>query len=148
MTTGAVPSSAFVGKAFLCVGNGNSPEVFTKYCEVDTISGVGQKNDQVDVTTFCSGGVKQYIPGLSDGSEVTFSANYALNETIQEGLISDVDAKVTRNFQLLMGDDSPVTRVFSFALAMLSWEVDPSVSKQNVIKFTGKMSGPVIRSES
>jgi hypothetical protein len=139
---------AFVGKAFLAVGNGDSPEGFDVYCNIDTISGIGQKNDLVEVTTFCSNGAKQYIPGLSDGSEVSFSANYSLDDATQEALIDDVDNKANRNFVLTMGDDSPASKVFTFTLAMLSWELDPSVSKQNVIKFTGKMTGPVIRSST
>jgi len=137
-------SSAFVGKVFLAVGDGASPEVFTRYCEVDTISGVGVKNALVDVTTFCSEGNMEYIPGLSDGSEVTFSANFAMVEDIQDDLMDDVDAKATRHFQLQIDGASPA-RVFSFSMAMISWEIDPSVSKQNVIKFIGKITGPIVR---
>jgi hypothetical protein len=41
-----------------------------------------------------------------------------------------------------MGPDSPFA-LFSFNAAMLSWEIDPSIDKQNMIKFTAKISGPV-----
>jgi hypothetical protein len=139
-----VATDAFVGKAYLGVGNGDSPEVYTTYCEIDTIGGVGQKNDQVDATTFCSAGVKQYIAGLSDGNEVSFGANYSLTNEQQEQLISDVENKANRAFELVMGDDSP-QRIFQFVLTMLSWQVDPSVSAKNMIKFTGKITGPIVR---
>ena len=148
MSETAETTDAFVGKAFLAVGNAASPEIFTRYCEITEIGGFGEKNDQVEVTTFCSGGVKEFIPGLSEGQEVSFTANYSLQNTIQEGLISDVKNKVTRNFQLQIGDDSPVTRTYAFSLAMLSWEIDPSVSKQNEIKFTGKQTGEIVETLS
>jgi hypothetical protein len=118
--------------------------VFTRYCEIDSMSGIGVKNDLVDVTTFCSGGSKQYIGGLSDGKEVTFGANYVMDEPIQESLMADVDTKATRNVEIQI-DGSSTPRSFAMALAMLDWEFDPSVSKQNVIKFIGKITGPIVR---
>lgn len=134
----------FIGKMFIEVGNGGSPETYARYCNVTDISGFGEKNDQVEVTTFCSGGVKEFIPGLSEGKELTVTANYALEDSIQEGLISDVKNKVTRNFRLVIGDDSPVSRTFDFALAMLSYEIDPAIAKQNEVIFTGKQTGAIV----
>lgn len=142
MTSAA--ASPFVGKVFLAVGNGASPEVFTRYCEVSEISGIGIKNEQIDVTTFCSGGFKQYIPGLSDGSEVSFTANFVMDEPIQEDLMDDVDDKATRDFQVQVDGVSPAY-VFHLTLAMLSYEFAPSVSKQNTIKFSGKSTGVITR---
>jgi len=137
-------TQAFVGKIFLAVGDGASPETYQRYCEVDSISGVGVKNALVDVTTFCSDGNMEYISGLSDGSEVTFSGNYSMNDDIQDDLMDDVDTKTTRKFQLQIDGSSP-NKTFDFSMAMLSWELDPSVSKQNVIKFVGKITGPIVR---
>lgn len=68
-------NSSFVGNAFLYRGDGGSPEVFTRVCQAFGISGIGQTNEQVDATTFCSGGVKEYIAGLADGTEVTLELN-------------------------------------------------------------------------
>lgn len=138
-------TKAFVGKVFLYVGNGGSPEEFAKYCEIDDMSGIGVKNDTVDATTFCSGGVKEYIAGLGDGNEVTFQANYSLDDPIQDQLMDDVDSKATRNFEVQAGDSSPGEKLFKFALAMLSWEFDPSVSSKNAVKYTGKITGQIIR---
>lgn len=139
-------TNAFVGKVYLAVGNGASPEIYTRFCEVDDISGIGVKNDTVDATTFCSGGVKEYIPGLGDGNEITISANYTLlDRAVQEGLIDDVEGKITRAFEIQVGDNSP-HEYFQMNLAMLSWEFDPSVSAKNAIKWTGKITGPIIRS--
>ena len=134
----------FVGGIFWAVGNGASPEVFTRYCEVDSLSGIGVANALIDVTTFCSNGSKEYIAGLSDGKQVTIGANYAMGESIQESLMSDVDTKAQRNFQVQIDGDSPF-KVFSLRLTMLDWELDPQVAKQNVIKFIGKITGPIVR---
>jgi hypothetical protein len=135
----------FVGKVFLAIGNGESPEAFSRYCEVHEMSGIGVKNDQIDVTTFCSGGFKQYIPGLSDGSEVSFTANFVMDEPIQEDLMDDVDDKRTRNMQVEVDGDSPSSYTFKLSVAMLSYDFAPSVSKQNTIKFTGKTTGIIQR---
>jgi hypothetical protein len=136
-----------VGQVFLAVGNGATPtEAFTRYCEVDSMSGIGVKNDLVDVTTFCSGGSKQYIGGLSDGKEVTFGANYVMDDPIQEDLMADVDAKAQRNVEIqVAGPAGSTAKSFAMTLTMLDWDFDPSVSKQNAIKFIGKITGPIVR---
>ena len=125
---------AFVGNAILAVGNGESPETFQPFCSVSDIGSLGDKNDQVDVTTFCNQGAKRYIPGLSDGNVITLKGNFAViggtDKTIQDELIAAVKAKAIKNFQVQMGTDSPFA-LFSFAAAMLSWEVIPSITKEN-----------------
>jgi hypothetical protein len=136
---------SFVGKCFLEVGNGESPETFTRYCQVADMSGIGTKNDQVEVTTFCSGGFKEYIAGLSDGSEMSFGANFSMVDATQDQLMDDVDDKAERNVQIVVEGTSP-PRMFAATLAMLSYDFAPSVSKQNTIKFTGKATGPIVRS--
>lgn len=137
---------AFVGNAILAVGNGESPETFMPYCAVSDIGSLGEKNDQVDVTTFCNQGSKHYIPGLSDGNVITLKANFAVigseDKTIQNELIAACKAKANKNFQVQMGTDSPFA-LFAFNAAMLSWEVTPSITKQNEVTFTAKISGPI-----
>lgn len=135
-------TKAFVGKVFLEVGNGASPEVFTRYCEMTSLGGLGQLNSLVDVTTFCSGGSKEYVGGLADGKEVTVEANFDATNVTQNALIAAVKAKSTINFEVVVEEDSPAT-VFSFAGAMLGWEMAPSISAQNKVTFTFKISGDI-----
>lgn len=135
----------FVGKVYWAVGDGASPEAFTRYCEVDSMSGIGTANALIDVTTFCSNGVKEYIAGLSDGKQVTIGANYAMGEPIQEDLIGAVESKETRNFEVQIDGESP-NRLFKMTLTMLDWEFGPQVAKQNTIKFIGKITGQIARS--
>jgi hypothetical protein len=145
MTTASPLETPFVGGIFWAVGDGASPETFTRYCAVDAMSGIGSANSLIDVTTFCSMGVKEYIAGLADGKQVTIGANYLMGDSIQEGLILDVENKVKRNFEVQVDGVSPF-RLFHLTLAMLDWELDPQVAKQNVIKFIGKISGKILRS--
>lgn len=137
-----VQTDAFVGEWYLEVGDGESPETFTRYCEVTSMSGLGQVNDLIDATTVCSGGSRQYIGGLADGQEVTVEANYSQDDTVQSGLITDVKNKTTRNFQVVIEEGSP-DKTFSFAAAMLGWTLVPSVDDKNMIQFTFKISGDI-----
>lgn len=144
-TESVVSTDAFVGKAFLYVGTGASPPTYVRYCEVYDISELGAKNDQVEATTFCSGDSKEFIPGLSEGQEFTFSGNYSTDNDTQEDLIDSVEDKLTLPFQLQMGASSPPKK-FNFKLAMLQWGVTPSLSSKNVVKFVGKITGDITRS--
>jgi hypothetical protein len=139
---------AFVGNAVLAIGSEDSPITFTDWCAVTDMGSIGVKNDQVEVTTFCNGGAKHYIPGLSDGVEITIKANYVTTAgddlTNQESLMDSVDAKENRHFRLTIGIDSPF-KTFSFQAAMLGYALSPAIAKQNEITFTAKISGPVVR---
>jgi hypothetical protein len=120
-------------------------------CQAFGISGVGQTNEQVDATTFCSGGIKEYIAGLADGSEVTLELNL---ETINANplaqvildMIGDVKNKRIRDFELRFdgnNDGTDTDLVFHFAMTCLSWTVNPSPSAKNSISFTGKITGDI-----
>ncbi len=144
-------TNAFVGNAFLYRGDGGSPEAFTRVCQAFGISGVGQTNEQVDATTFCSGGIKEYIAGLADGSEVTLELNL---ETVNANplaqvildMIGDVKNKRVRDFELRFdgnNDGTDTDLVFHFAMTCLSWTVNPSPNAKNSITFTGKITGDI-----
>lgn len=138
-------TSAFVGRVYFEMGGGGSPESYTRICEITGISGVGEVNDQVESTTFCSDGVREYIPGLADGSEVTLDANFIVDSTGRDMLIAAVKAKETRSFRILVDDDGDDTTdlTFWFRAAVLGWTFSPSVSEKNAIQFTLKISGAV-----
>lgn len=135
-------TQAFVGDVVVAVGNGASPEVFTRYCEVIDLGGLGQANELVEATTFCSGGNKEYVGGLADGKEVTIQANYDPDNATQAALIAAVVAKTVKNFHVIVEHDSP-TSVFAFSGTMLSWEFVPSKSDVNKISFTFKITGGI-----
>lgn len=139
-------TDAFVGKVFLERGDGGSPETYTRVCSIFGIGGVGQTNALVDATTFCSGGSREYIAGLADGSEVTLNANFETkNFTTSQikKMIDDVGAKATRAFQIVLDDDISPSVILQFLATCLSWELGPSIDNKNTINFTVKISGTI-----
>ena len=140
---------AFVGNVFLYRGNGGSPQDFTIVCEAFGMSGIGEANDQIDATDFCSGGNKEYIAGLADGSEITLELNFIAKQVgalqIQGQFIADVKNKAVRDFQLRCdGDGDGITDLtFHFAATALSWTLNPSPSAKNSISFGLKISGGI-----
>lgn len=137
-----MPTQAFVGEMFLDRGNGASPEVFTRICEVFGISGLGESNELVEATSFCSAGSREYIGGLADGEEITVECNYEQGDAGLLAMITDVKNKTTRNFRVSVEHSSPA-EVFSFAAVCLSWTLNPSVDDRNTISFGLKITGSV-----
>lgn len=140
-------TEAFVGKMYLERGDDASPPVFTRVCQTFGIGGLGQKNDLVDATTFCSGGAKEYISGLADGSEITLDLNFEspamADGEVLSGMISDVKNRITRRFQVVADDEVNPPVTFSFDGVCMSWELGPSVADKNTIKFGVKISGDI-----
>lgn len=138
-------SDPFVGGLTFRFGGSGSPTVFQDVCQVFSVSGVGKTNELIDVTTFCSNGVREYIPGLADGQEITVEANYELDDAGLQDMVDSVNNKQTRDIQLafIKGADS---ETFTFRAAMLSWVVNPSPDDKHTITFTAKISGEIVRS--
>jgi hypothetical protein len=144
---------AFVGRVKMYRGDGGSPEAFSVVCAVAAMSGIGQKNEQQESTTFCSGGFKEYIAGLADGSEVTWDLNLGTRlsswPTIR-AMINDVKAKAIRTFEVRAdgNGDGVDDVVFMFAATCLSWNLSPNVSAKNTISFGCKISGDITIDDS
>lgn len=142
---------AFVGNVILYRGDGASPQNFTPVCEAFGISGIGETNDQIESTDFCSGGVKEYIAGLADGSEITLELNFMAKASaadkmaIQAEFIADVKNKAIRDFQLRCdGDADGITDLtFHWSATALSWTLNPSPTAKNSISFGLKITGGV-----
>lgn len=135
-------TEAFVGDIFLERGAGNSPETFTRICQVFGISGLGESNELIDATSFCSAGNREYIGGLADGEEITVECNYEQGNVNLLAMITDVKNKATRNFQVVVDHSSPA-ETFSFAAVCMSWVLNPAVDDKNTISFGLKISGAV-----
>ena len=135
----------FVGQVYLEFGDTGSPVSYTRMCKVTGIGGLGEKNDLVDVTTFCSGGNREYISGLADGQEMTIDALFVVDEQARRDLIAAVKAKSTRAFRVVVDDDNNgvADLTFWFNATCLAWMFNPSVDDKNAIQFTLKISGEV-----
>lgn len=142
-------TDSFVGNTILWKGDGASPENFTSVCQVFGISGLGEANEQIDATTFCSGGVKEYIAGLADGTEFNLELNFIAKNTAdrvtQAEMIQAVKQKRVVSYELRCdGDnDGVVDLTFHFRATALSWTLNPSPAAKNSISFGNKISGSI-----
>lgn len=143
-------AKGFVGGVKFARGDAGSPELFSILCSVFSISGLGQTNDQIDATTFCSAGTKEYIAGLADGSEMTIELNFradsSTEQTAQLAMIQDVKNKAVRSFRLSAdGDNDGIDEVvFDFQCTCISWTLNPSPSAKNSVSFGLKISGDIL----
>lgn len=121
-----------------------SPATYNAIEELDSISGVGRNNQLADKTNFDSAGAMEYVAGLSDGSEVEFTANYVPGATYQEAFMNDCDNQLTVNFQLAYTAQSP-ERLVNFAAVCLDYEFQPSATEVNKMRFKIKITGSLTR---
>lgn len=134
----------FAGRWFLEQGLGGSPEQYVRVCEVTGIGGLGETNELIDVTTTCSGGTREYIGGLADGSEITVDANLIVDSEARERFISDVKDKATRSYRVVIEDVAEATILTVwFRGAAIGYEFAFNLEEQNAISFTLKVSGPL-----
>lgn len=138
-------TAANIGRWKAYLGSTGSPLTYTAIEEVFEVTGLGQTNDLVDVTSFDSPeGTKEYIGGLADGQEITINCNYLPAGTQQAAMITAVETKVNRHFRVSYVGVSPA-KTFTFDVAPLSWVVGPSVENKNTLSFTVKISGSITR---
>lgn len=135
-------NEAFVGNVFLWREDQASPGEYERVCQVFGISGLGAVNALIDATTFCSGGSREYIGGLADGTEVSLECNFEQDAIILREMIDDVTDKRSRNFQVRVEDGSPTLK-FAFLGICLGWTLNPSVDDRNTITYTVKVSGNI-----
>ena len=84
-------------------GDGEDPEVFTTIGEATNISGPGFDRDTIDVSSHDSpDGIREYVGGLVDGGEVTFTVNWDPGEHV--ALIDDFQDAQPRNYKIVMPD--------------------------------------------
>ncbi len=140
MTTGA-----YAGGNTLKIGDGGGTEAFTAIGEVQSVSGIGQTNQEIRVTHWGSTG-HEYIASLAEGSQTTIVCNTVLLNTEQLAAITDVKAaESARNFEFVTTDGTTV-RTGSFAMAMLGYEYNPSTGEQgeqNQLTISGRISGDI-----
>jgi hypothetical protein len=125
-------------------GDGGAPEVFTTIAEVTDISGPTLALDPLDVTAHTSpAAFREFIGGLLDGGEVTFTINYVPTDSTHDnstGILSDLAGRVTSNWKLIFPDTGATEWTFAaFLTAFESTEpVDDRLSAEITLKLTGQ----------
>jgi predicted secreted protein len=129
---------------FLQIGDAATPtEGFTTIAEVNDLGGPSLTLETIDVTSHdSSNGWREFIGGLLDGGEVSFTINYIPTNATHNntsGLIADLRNRVVRNFQLVFPDGGSTTWVF--AALVTSFEPSEAIDSQITADVTLKVSG-------
>lgn len=137
-------SDGFIGGWTVKRGDGAGSEVFTAVEECRSIGELGKTKSLEEVTSFSSpAGVKEFIPGLAEGSEISLECILDLDGAQQLALRGDIDNDVTqRNMQVEVTDGTS-TVTMDFTVAPLSYVYGPNVEGANTITFTMKISGEI-----
>jgi hypothetical protein len=137
MPTSAKPGS----KCVLKVGDGGGSEVFAAIAEVKGVRGPSLSGGVVDVTSFDSAGVREFVATLRDAGTLSFTANYIPNGsgTGHQSLITDLYNGTKRNFRLEFQFSPTVILAFSGIItgAEIGAELEQAVSLSITIKVTG-----------
>ena len=128
----------------LKIGDGAVAESFTTIAEVYDISGPSFALDPIEVTHHTStDGWREFVGGLLDGGEVTFSINFApagATHSYSSGLIEDMVDRTVRNFQLIFPDVGATE--WEFAALVTAFEpkepIDDRLSADVTLKISGK----------
>ena len=136
---------AFTSGYTVTIDTTASPATYQAVEEVHDIGGLGVTNELVDVTHFGSAGAKEYIGGLADGSDFTFTCNKVQTAASTQSLVYDmVDNKETRSVQVTVTDGT-TAETYTFSLVMLSYELGGDPADKATVTFGGKVSGAITR---
>jgi len=120
----------------LKLGDGASPEVFTKVAEVLRVGAIGQSAAEIDVTSLDST-AKEYIAALPDVETVSISMNF-VGVTQQNALRDGV--RTTKNFVMEFSDNTKAT----FSMVILGFLRDEtSPESQLTASVNGRITGPI-----
>jgi hypothetical protein len=121
----------------LKLGDGASPEVFTKIAEVLRVGAIGQSAAEIDVTSLDST-AKEYIAALPDGETVSITMNF-VGGTQQNALRDGV--RTTKNFVMEFSDNTQAT----FSMVILGFMRDEtSPESQLTASVNGRITGPIV----
>jgi len=110
-------------------GDGATSEAFATVAEVLGLKGPTETRKTIDVTSLDST-VREFLPGLKDGGEISFDLNLIGNNTGHQGLHTDFAAGTKRNFKLLLTDDATTPSTAAFVAIVTEYGVDASVDSQ------------------
>ena len=89
------------GASAALAGGVDGAEVFSTISEVRNITGPARQQSLIEVTNMDSpNSYREYIASFLDAGNITCEVNYT-NTTSQQGLISDLENRTKRNFQLV-----------------------------------------------
>lgn len=127
-------------------GGADSAEVFTTIDGAKNITGPGFQLETIDVTHHTSGSAyRQVVPSFKSGGEVSFDLIYdpADTEAQHEGLLTDFESRVLRNFTMVLPDLGNMT--YGFAAYVAGAEVQAPIDNALMLAMKLAITGPVTR---
>lgn len=130
----------------LQIGDGASPEVFTSIAEITELTPPSMERDDIDVTSNSSSdGYREFIPGMRDGGEVEFTANWLPTNATHDattGVLSTFNDNAVHNWKIVLPN---TLATISFAGFVTAFETELPLEEQGKMTCTIKVSGkPVI----
>lgn len=125
-----------------------TPTLLDFICEIGDISGPGNTRETIDVSTHCSDGWREFIGGMRDGGEVTFTLNFEPNNAGHKLLWNLVATHSGQPLgaRIYLPYDSvanPDNAYLEFALIPTANGFSAPVSGAVTVDFTAKVSGAV-----
>lgn len=125
------------------IGDGASPEVYTKVGELYELSEVGAEKELVKMTHHDSPNrFQEYILGLADGSQITCAANFIKSDTGQAAIRTAFDAEGETSFRVI-GPTGAQQETLDFGALVMSHNVDRPLEDRQAFNFTLKITGPI-----
>lgn len=125
----------------LQIGDGNSPQVFTDFCAVTDVSGLGEEKPQVDVTALCDL-VRKFRNGLAEGNEVTLTVNLIQGDVQVRELFGSYKVDDIVDFRYTIVGSSP-PEFFQFSATIRAWNIGGPVGERATMVFTAKITSDV-----
>jgi hypothetical protein len=123
----------------LSIGDGESPETFTPFGEIKSLSQSGRQANTDDVTNLSSS-AKEFITTLVDSGEWDFTCNRVGGDAGQVALESAFNGLETHNFKIQFPKSAgQTTSGDSFTFAAVVTELSYSVAPDKAQTFTGKI---------
>ena len=139
----------FAQGAKLRIGDGGTPtEVFDAIGNIQDIQTPSSTTDLIDVTDHDSpGGRKEYLAGLTDSDEVTFTINWDPEDTVH----ADVESRVgeNANFELELNNKiSTKGTTYAFNAVLRKFVGKAPINGQFTAEITLKPSGSVTKTSA
>lgn len=140
---GTATAATSAHNTFLKVGDGSSPEVFSKIAEVMSISGGGIKLDTKEVTHQDSPDhYREKIATLLSVGDITFGINFLpqnATHSVSAGLVYLQVNRTNRNFQIVMTDAGTTT--WTFPCYVTDFSPDYNIEDQTQASVTLTVNG-------
>lgn len=128
-------------------GDGEETESFEVIAEVLDFDGPGASSSKIDVTSLDST-AREYRLGLKDNGSFSFNCILVPLNTVQQGLQSDQDARVLRNFKITFPKQnatSATALTYEFAAYVSEFRTSGGVDEVVKASVTLDISGNVTK---